>query len=225
MKIVFNTMESTPYQSKKLANQGFLVEISKEAFRRVGYNLEVAFVPWKRAMWEAEFGVVDGVLGAWYTEERTKVFAYTNVIAKSRLVFLKRKNQEIEYNTMSDLKGFRIGVVGGYVYTDEFDEADYLYKEEDVSTEINLRKLLYERIDLTPDIEEVVYHILKSKHPEQLGSIESVGKPLKVQLIYNIVSKKNPNFMKITDDFNRGLEMMKNDGSYYKILRENGIFE
>ncbi|MBU3914067.1 transporter substrate-binding domain-containing protein [bacterium] len=221
--VVFNTMESAPYQSKDMENQGFLVEISKEAFRKVGYDLKIIFVPWKRAMTEAKFGEVDGVLGAWYDEERTKSFEYTDIIGKSTLIFLKRKEQKIEYKTLEDLKDYRIGVVGGYAYTDEFDKATFLKKEIVHSTELNLRKLLFKRIDLTPDIEEVIHHIIRSKHPEHLGTIESVGKPLRVHLIYNIISKKRSNSKKIAQDFNKGLMMIKKDGTYSKILKENGI--
>ncbi len=224
-KIVLNTMESVPYQGQNLDNQGFLVEISKEAFKRVGYDLEIKFVPWKRALKEAEYGAVDGVLGAWYNEERAKSFEYTDYITKSRLVFLKRKNQQIKYDTLQDLKDYRIGVVRGYTYSDEFDTATYLKKETVKNTELNLRKLIFNRIDLTPDIEEVAFYIIKSKLPDHIGSIKSVGKPLKVHLIYNIISKKTTHFEIITQDFNRGLKMMKKDGTYHKILQENGIRE
>ncbi len=222
-KIVFATMESAPYQSEHMENQGFLVEISKESFKRVGYDLEIRFVPWKRAMSEAKFGKVDGVLGAWYNVERTKSFEYTEFIGKSTLIFIKRKSQNIEYNTLKDLKDYRIGVVRGYTYTDEFDKAAFLKKDIVPTTEQNLLKLIHKRIDVTPDIEEVVHYIIKSKIPEYLGSVESVGKPLKVHLIYNIISKKNPASKKIAQDFNIGLKMMKEDGTYDDILKENGI--
>ncbi|MCP4159050.1 MAG: transporter substrate-binding domain-containing protein [Deltaproteobacteria bacterium] len=223
MKVVFNTMESVPYQGKKLKKQGFMVEISKESFKRVGYDLEIRFVPWKRAMTEAKSGEVNGVLGAWYNKERTKLFEYTNPIGKSTLVLLKRKEDKIKYNTLKDLKDYRIGVVRGYAYTNEFDKATFLKKEVVHSTELNLRKLLFKRIDLTPDIEEVVYYLIKSKFPEHIGKIESVGKPLKVHLIYNIISRKKSNYKKMTQDFNKGLKMIKGDGTFNRILKINGI--
>ncbi len=220
-KIVLNTMESEPYQSKYLANNGFLVEISKKAFKRAGYDLEVRFVPWKRAIVESVDGLVDGVLGAWYNDERTKLFAYTDTIGESRLIFLKRKDQVIKYNTLQDLEKFRIGVVNGYTYTKEFDQSPFLMKEVVVSSEINLRKLIYKRIDLTPDIEEVISYILKTKYPEHLGTIETVGEPLKVHMIYNIISKKNSHFKKIVQDFNSGLKSIKEDGTYDSVVKKS----
>jgi len=222
-KIVLNTMESAPYQSESLKDGGFLVRLSKEAFKRTGYDLIVVFVPWKRAMVEAKNGIVDGVMGAWYNKERTEFFSYTDWIGESTLTFIKRKEDLIEFESLQDLKGYHIGIVDGYTYTEAFDKAAFLNKQMVHSTELNVRMLFKKRVDLIPDVEQVVQYIVKSKFNHESIKLESVGKPLKIHKIFNLISKKNPKYKKITQDFNQGLKLVREDGSYDAILNTYGI--
>ena len=218
--LTFNTMESAPYQSVEMENEGYLVALTREAFRRKGYELIVKFVPWKRAIEETKHSDVDGIIGAWFEEQRTNSFAYTHAIGKSTLVFLQRSDNDIVFETLEDLKGYRVGTVAGYIYTDSFDNAKFLNKVVGRSTALNVRALLYQRIDITPEVEEVVHYILKKKYPDHVGQIKRAGEPLAVHSIYNIISKNNPRHQQLVTDFNKGLQEMKRDGTYKRIYKD-----
>ncbi|MCG2582151.1 MAG: transporter substrate-binding domain-containing protein [Marinobacter sp.] len=99
-----------PYYSETLPNGGVAVEIVRKAFERSGYALELHWLPWARAFNMAKKGRYDGVLGAWYTEERTQFFTYTHPFLTTELVFFKKKGKRITYTTLQDLKPYTIGV-------------------------------------------------------------------------------------------------------------------
>ncbi|MCP4111389.1 MAG: hypothetical protein GY749_38640, partial [Desulfobacteraceae bacterium] len=48
--IVLATMNWEPIYGKSLPEGGVFTAVTREAFRRGGYRLDVKFVPWKRAM-------------------------------------------------------------------------------------------------------------------------------------------------------------------------------
>ncbi len=213
--LVFDVMEPSAGQK---VDEILEVQVSKAVFKRVGYNVKIRPVPWERAMREAKSGQVDGIIGVWYSEERSQFFEYTKPIYKHRVFFFKRKDQDINYTTLKDLQGYTIGVVRGWTYSEEFDQATFLQKDVVKDRRSNLLKLIHGRIDLTPDVEHDVHLRLHANFPEHADDIETVGKPLVVHLLYTIVSKANPNHKNIVEDFNRGLKMIKNDGTYNKIL-------
>ncbi len=120
-----------------------------------------------------------------------------------------------------DLKDYTFGVVRGWTYTKEFDNADFLQKEVVSKSKQNILKLIHGRVDIVPEVKEEVEELMNSELPEHIGSIETVGEPLKVQEIYTMISKKNPNHKKIAEDFNKGLKMIKKDGTYAEIIKKD----
>ncbi len=213
-RLVFDVMEQDDAKN-------VVVDISKEALKRVGYEVKIRFVPWERAMREAQSGKVDGIIGAWYKKERTEFFEYTDVVNTQTLILFKRTGQEIEYKTLMDLKDYTFGVVRGWTYTKEFDNADFLQKKVVSKSKQNILKLIHGRVDIVPEVKEEVEELMNSELPEHIGSIETVGEPLKVQEIYTMISKKNPNHKKIAEDFNKGLKMIKKDGTYAEIIKKD----
>ena len=49
-KLEIATTEYPPYYGKDLENGGFMTEIVVEVFKRAGYDAEIKFLPWKRAL-------------------------------------------------------------------------------------------------------------------------------------------------------------------------------
>ena len=222
-KVVFTTMASEPYQGPDLLNEGYVVEITREAFKRVGYDFEVKYLPWARAMFEAENGTTDGLMGAYYTKKRTKIFSYSEPIGKVQLVFFAKKTTQVKYKTLKDLSPYTIGVVRGYAHNKDFDEATFIQKEETSTTELNLRKLLFDRVDIIADSRNVILFLIATKYPSFNNSLEVIHPPLQVNYLYNIFTKKVKGYKKKVKDFNRGLQMLKDDGTYDAILTKHGF--
>lgn len=92
-KIVLATGNWEPYYGETLPNGGIVTEIVRRAFRRVGYELEVKWRPWARAMEVTKQGKYR--LGQKELSENEKITtAYTRTaIAPSRALCPKLRKK------------------------------------------------------------------------------------------------------------------------------------
>ncbi|NWH03793.1 substrate-binding periplasmic protein [Desulfobacter latus] len=222
-KLNFGTLNWPPYFGETLENGGFMTEISTEAFKRTGWDYNLKFMNWNRAMGLAKKGKLTGVQGAYYTDERAKIFFYTNEITAANVVIFQKKGAGISYNSLKDLEGYTFGILRGFGYPDEFVQADFLKKEFTDKPEANILKLLKDRVDLIVGSKLVTIDIANSHYPDQAGQLDVLDPPLEKKPLYNIISKKIDNHQKILDDFNKGLEMLKEDGTYQAIMKKHGF--
>ncbi len=212
-----------PHYGKGLKQGGYTVEIIKEALKRVGYELETVWLPWKRAQVEAARGDYDGLGASYYNEERANRFAYSDPIATTEVVFFKRTEDDIKYSNLEDLKPYKIGTGFGYGYPEQFVKADYLKKIEAYELKTNITRLLHKRIDLIIGSRKAILFYLKQKYPDKINSLEILGNPLETLPLYVLFSKKKPDYKQKIEDFNRGLKMIKEDGTYHKIMKNHGL--
>ncbi len=212
-----------PYWGKDLLNGGFMVDIARQAFKRVGYDMNMNWMPWKRAEKLSYTGKYDGLLGCYFTEERTKKLEYSGPVAAAEVVLFELQGRNIKYAKLTDLVPYTIGVGRGYANTEEFDAADYLKKEEATDTRTNIRKLLKGRIDLMIDSKKVVQNILNINFPKEKDAVSVVEPVLQSRDLHIGISKANPNHKEIVKAFNRGLKLLKEDGTYDKILKQHGF--
>lgn len=211
-----------PHYGKDLEGGGYTVEIVREALKRVGYTLEAVWLPWKRAQMEAARGDYDGLGASYYTEERAIKFAYSDPVATTEIVFFKRTEETIEYSKLEDLKPYKIGTGFGYGYPETFAKAD-LQKIEAYEAKTNITRLLNKRIDLIIESRQTILFYLKQEYSDQINSLEVLGEPLETMSLYVPFSKSRPNYQQKVDDFNRGLKMIREDGTYQKIMRKHGF--
>ncbi|MBN2059348.1 MAG: transporter substrate-binding domain-containing protein [Deltaproteobacteria bacterium] len=202
------------------------MEITEEAFKRVGYAPEFKFLPWIRALDLSLEGKYDVLLGAYYTQERAEKMTYSEPIGKTEKMLLKLKEKDIRYKTLEELKPYRIGYIRGAQVSREFEEAEkaYLNVEYVVDTEMNIRKLLSGRIDLVVEKKERIIYLLDTVFKKDRHKVEFIYPPLAINYFYNCVSKILPNHREIVDDFNRGLKILREDGTEEKILKKYGIY-
>ncbi len=162
------TVNWAPYYGENLNNQGFVTDLAKEAFKRAGYSMTVEFVPWKRALELAKNGHYDGLLGAYYNEDRTKFFQYSIPVSSSNIVIIHRKSTALpnKLYKLKDLANYKFGTVNGFSYGKEFDNASYLKKDVSPNLETNLLKLYKGRFDLAVVSREVMLDLIQKKHPE-----------------------------------------------------------
>ncbi|BBE30798.1 hypothetical protein OSSY52_09390 [Tepiditoga spiralis] len=223
--VTFAAIDWPPFTGPTLDNYGFHSEISIAAMKKMGYEVKIEFVPWQRALNMVRSGKYDGLFTIYYSDERAQYYAFTDVVSTSNLVFFKKKGKDIpnNYKTFEDLKKYTFGVVRGYKNTDEFDKADYLMKENANNSEENLKKLIFGRIDILVDSKETILDLLNKKYQDFVGTLDIINPPLQTFNVYNAFSKAIPDYKKLVEDFNKGLQMIKKDGTYDKILKKHGM--
>ncbi len=222
-KLDFVADKYPPYYGEDLPNGGFMTEIVIEAFKRVGYDVDVTFQPWKRALLEAKVGKHDGIYTLWYREEREEWFVYSDPISPaSEVGFYRRKGEDISFETFEDLKPYTIGVGRGYVTPPGFDEAS-LKTSSATDDEQNLRKLRAGRINLALTDKLVAKYVIYTKIPDAFSDLEWLPPTLHTETNHLALSKKSVNYKTILADFNRGLREIEADGTLEAIKAEHGF--
>lgn len=213
-----------PYMGPELDNQGFLPEVLKEALSRVGYDVNVQFEPWARAVSDVRTGDADVLLGAYFTEEREAFLSFSPPIAEVQDVLFSMTGRNVTYRDLSDLKPFTIGVVRGAAHGQAFDSATFLKKEEVTRREQNIEKLITGRIDLMAGPKDVIQYLLRRDYPPHVnGNIEVILPPLDNNKLFLGFSRQSPHHDALSGAFERGLSIVKQDGTFSRIAEKHGI--
>ncbi len=109
-------------------------------------------------------------------------------------------------------------MIRGASISKEFDSADYLHKEKVSSPDLNIRKLLKRRVDLIVEQKKVILNFLQTRFPDKTDSLVALDPPLKISKYYNAFSKNYPDYKQRVKDFNTGLQTIKKDGTYQKVI-------
>ncbi|OQY39967.1 MAG: hypothetical protein B6229_02775 [Spirochaetaceae bacterium 4572_7] len=207
-----------PYHSSDLENQGFFTEIVREAFFAVGYDLEVLFYPWNRVITLGKRGNLPGIIGAYYSKERADFFYYSELIYSSTLCFTTRSEAVIDTALILDDSNIKIGVTRGYFYSDAMEEikdSRVIFSYSDLDS---LTKLLFKRIDVAIFDKEYIEYIINHNDKYRNALIVHTDQPVISNSLHVVINKEYPNAKEIIEDFNRGLEIIKDNGLYYDII-------
>jgi len=218
------TTDWAPYYASTLDSGGVIAELVHAAFQRAGHESSVSWYSWITAMKIAKNGSADAVLGAYYSEERAEVFNYSDPIFSVDVGLIALKSLNVEkYKGLRSLKPYSIGVMRGWVYTKEFDNADYLNKFLVVNQIFAVRMLFAKQIDIVAASTSVFKH--EEKFLTDIKGEEAVvlNPLLDSKPLYIIVSKKIPNSLELVKSFNAGLASIRADGTFQKILDKHGF--
>lgn len=221
--IVLAASEYPPYYGRNLPMQGAVVEIVVEAYRASGYDVELRFYPFARAMQAAKDGQFDGLIALWHRREREQWFAFSPPLAETRLSFYKRKDAAINSSTHEQLRQYRIGAVRGYAGPSGFDAYQFNTVELVTFDLQNLRKLSAGRIDLVLIDSAQAAYLIKTQAPELAHLLERVGPPFRIDPLHLALSKKRQGYQRRLDAFNRGLAQLAATGQLDKIRERHGL--
>ena len=212
------TVEWAPHYGSDLPEKGLTTALVKAAFKAGGHNAEVEFIPWERALKEVRGGLHDVVMGAYYNDERADAYHMSDPIYSLDLVLVARPGLGItRYESLEDLKKYRIGVSRGYANSETFDAADYLDKHPATTPTLNIRKLFRGRIDLAV----MNYDLFRYNAKREgfcVGNVEFLEPPLDTPYLHIMASREIGDGEKIIEDFNRGLSEIKDSGEFLRIF-------
>lgn len=208
-----------PHYGEQLAQQGATIEIIRQAFALQGVQLEIEFLPFARALYESQQGNYSGLVAAWYSEQRTAHFYYSQPLYANQIVLFKRKADNISYRDFQDLAGQhrRLGVVQGYEQPTGLLESGI--KTIRVATdEQALAMLALQRVDLVPaDLLNGMY-LLENQLPQHQQQIDWLSPVLEQRPMYLILSKHDPENLQRIERFNLGLQQLQASGQYQQII-------
>ncbi|WP_415236713.1 substrate-binding periplasmic protein [Sneathiella sp.] len=215
--VVFACNEFPPYKMENSDSglPGFDVEFLQQSFKRVGVDLKIQFMPWKRALEEARQGRVNGVCSCSQTKGRAEYLYFSDPLGKaSSGVFSLRKNNFPTVKIIDEIGTHSVGVVRGYNITENLIRAHIQNVLELSDEQQGLNVLLNGRIDYYYSYEAPTRYYLGQKN----RSKEVVYHELTYANYYSCFSKSANGSEALLKQFNAGLAEIKKDGTYDKIL-------
>lgn len=216
--VVLNANESPPYWSKKLPHYGLGGEIIEAMSQAVEIESLIEFMPLKRLIDDTH----NNDLGnpAFYMENQE--FAAIIPIAVSQVSLysfnhLQRK-LPIQFKSISDLKGYRIGALSGSVTDKSGLEKMGIHLEMSYSQESLFKKLHYGRLDFVLEIDLIGQQMIKKLFPTEEQHFIAVPIPRSISPIAVMLDKNYPNANMIAQRYRQGLAQIIKSGQYSDII-------
>jgi len=237
--VKLSTLDWPPYIGRNLCNKGWVFKFTVALLASKGYQVEIDFLPWARAVRSVELGISDILFPEYYIEDsapsdyvkgkrRREVLMLSNEFPGGMIGFLKRKGEADKFKgNLNNLKGEAIGVVRGYQNTPEFDammdndEFNIVQAVDDLQL---VKLLVAKRVNLIigdPTVLRFTVNYSDLPAPEKaklLNSIEQVQPEIKYNALYFALSTKNKSANSILKDINTGLYEFKNSGETQRII-------
>jgi polar amino acid transport system substrate-binding protein len=210
-----------PYVDPQDEKQGLSLEIIRAAYKTQGYDVIYKNIPWARAEDGVKTGIYDVLPDVWFTEARTKDFMYSKPYASNDIKFIALKNDPFEFDGIKSLSGKRVGVIRGYVYSEEFTNAKGFKQFGVPDFMLNMKKLISKRIDLTLEDEIVARQRIAKEDPKLLDQVRFSENSLSHRDLYIASGYKNPRHQEIIEAFNKGLAAIKANGVFSRIMKSN----
>ena len=205
------SLDWPPYSGGQLVAQGLLSVVVSEAFEAVGSTVKIEFFPWNRAV---DLARNNEAYVAYFPEYHSKAnedgCLYSDPVGVSPLVLVEPKSSPVRWKSYDDLAGRKIGVVRGYVNTEELDAriaSKALSADVALDDAKNLLKLAAGRVDVAV-IDLNVFNYLVKNDPSVetvAGQLQVNGKILEDKKLF-VCFKKTPEGEKALRAFKLGLK-------------------
>lgn len=129
--------------------EGLDIEIAREALRRVGREVRVELLPWKRALLMLELGQADLTTTISRTRDRDRYLRWTRSYRNgAKYQFYTRHDSPLQINSLADLAGRRLGVVQGFFYPEAIMQQPRMAVESARDVGVLLQKLMAGRLEV-----------------------------------------------------------------------------
>lgn len=213
--IVLLTTNYPPYEIEHPTDgrEGFDTEVIKEIFTRLKINVEVIFIPWKRAIKKISEGQVVGGFSVADRPERHLICGLSDPVSRITPVLLAKKSFDGHIpDRLVDTKHLRGIGIRGYAYQQELADLELPHTILN-SDDQALHFLVRGRADVFYTAKESSRYLAKKLNfLDQLQFIELEDR--KTETFHVCFSKKWPGYEKYLGLFNKGLEQLKKDGTY-----------
>jgi polar amino acid transport system substrate-binding protein len=209
----FATLEWPPYISSELPGLGYVADVLRETFLPAGYNVELVFLPWKRALSYMSRGDIAGYLPEYYDPAAAETqCTYSDPFPGGPLAFMHRTADPVLFTSVENLRPYRTGVVAGYINFKEFDNAQYLQKDTSPDDLTNLRKLLLNRVDIIIGDPLTVMYLYRT-HISEKGSELGIQQPyIENKTLHVCFNKAYSQFETVLPLFNSRLKELERSG-------------
>lgn len=212
-----------PPFSDETGEKGFALALVNEGLQRAGVEKNTEVVEFTGALQGMKQGDFDGSAALWKTKEREDYLLFSQPYLENRLVLVGRKGADVSAQSLSELKGKKIAIVGSYAYGERVDSINGVEWFRGYNDQANLEALLSGEVDYMLVDDLVIYYVFDHQGDEAEKNLEVGNQALVSRGLHFVIRKDVPNSEHIIESFNREILEMVADGSYHRILDLNWI--
>lgn len=219
------TDDYLPLTSRANGGSGVVSDIVEAAFAAQGIQTEFVFASWKRSELLAQEGKVLGVIPYFVNEKRQKLFHFSSPLLKGDTHFYYNHEQfpeGLEWQSLNDFKGFRMGAVPGYWYVPEFEKYGLDLHMVDTEQQ-NFLKLVHQRVDFILIGQARAELALQALPPEDRAKIKALEKAESHNYFHAIISRTYPHASYYNKELSKGMKKILDSGEYLRILGNNKL--
>lgn len=162
--VTLSSLDWCPYACASGSGQGVTLAVVRDAFKSQGYDLNVRFLPWNRAVNDAR---MDTDVAGYFPEYNGPVqgFVLSAPVGYGPLGLVEQVDRPVEWKSVDDLSHLTLGVVRGYLNTPALDQriAQGRQKVElSVDDASNIRKVGAGRMDAAVIDVHVFNYLMKN---------------------------------------------------------------
>lgn len=216
---VLATGDWEPFTGSSLPGGGLMVEIVEAALKSANQPYKIEFLPWKRGY---NYAIEMKVMGAfpWIeSEERKKIFNFTDSVHQANERFFVRKDFEKKYNKDEDLEGLVICLPMGWATLPikRFLDKKLLTLYRPHTDDACFKALNAKRVDIYSVNEITGWEAIK-KVGLKTTNFKIIGPIIRENNYFIVISRRHPKGTAFIENFNKGMKLIKESGSYQKIV-------
>lgn len=213
--LVVVTENYPPYEMDPPVNglRGFDYEVALETFSRMGFQADIRFLPWKRALNEAKQGKAAGILTCAYDDERAKYILFSEPISSfTEGLFVRRGHEGPDIRTLEDVVGQPVASMAGYESLKNLKDIG-AEPTEVPTTDVGLLMLRAGRFDYLLAGKETTDFLIREKGMQNQFRFL----PLQRENFHLCFSRAFPGVEELVTKFNNSLADLRSDGTYEAI--------
>lgn len=218
-KVVFVTVEKdippNVYQ-EDAEIVGIYPSIIRQVCERLDIEPEFFRYPWKRCIRYMKTGRADAVFPPIRTEERARFLYFPDeAMTSKKIAVFSLKENRIKVETLADLKGKIVGVNDGYSYGAQFDAYEGLNKDLSQNIDMQVEKLLNNRMDVAVSVESPFMFFAKKRGvKDQIERVYIISEVPSYVAFSKATGEKG---RLLSEKFSRVLAELKKEGIVQKI--------
>ena len=148
-----------------------------------GLQFKLVYLPRKRLQVKLDEGSIDGIvvgmMPEWVNDNAQTRFLWTAPFAADRFVLVSGTHRHLKPQLPASLDGATVGVTQGYVYPviDEWLTRNGMRRSEGMSEQVNMEKVLLDRVDGAVVAESMARYYLRSQRVNTRVQLEVLPGP------------------------------------------------
>jgi len=194
------------------------LDLVHEALRRVGVTATTRMTEAGGLLPALQAHQFDGSAALWKSPDREEYLLYSEPYLQNRLVLLGRVDGNVGAQSLSELRGQRLGLVATYSYGPQVADLKDVKIVYGSSEAENLQKLLKGEVDYMLVEELLVYHLFQSGGKKAKTLLKAGTKSLVTRGLFLALQKDVPGAQEILRLFNEQVRQLVLDGTYNRVL-------